>query len=275
MNSQSDSLPAGPDTPPTAGETLPARAEDEKKTALRAEDLVVKGGDPKALPPPGLKAAPLLFGAFLIIALAAAGVYLARSELRKEARPPLESPAPATETTPATTLQLPENSRAAPHAAPTPDPSKIFNTANDAMKAGAEAIGRAGPSVEGSITELPPPPSTPRGDGANEGLQNAAKDAAKLFAPKEGDQPTIDLSAPPTSAPAETPDRGAAADYLTPPVAAAIDNARLAEEVEGLKRALADVAALNESLAAARKRSDEQAGEIARLNDELRRLKGE
>jgi hypothetical protein len=276
MNSQTDDQLPRPDEPPATGETLPARAEDDRKSVPTPDDLVVKGGDPKAVPPQGLKAAPLLFGAFLVIALAAAGVYLARQQLRKEASAPAQTTAPAAETAPAPmTLQLPENAPAAPvaapHAAPAPDPSKIFNNANDALKAGAEAIGRATPSVEGSITELPPPPE----GRANEGLQDAAKDAAKLFAPKDGDAPTIDLSAPPAETPGETPDRGASADYLTPPVAAAIDNARLAAEVEGLKRSLVDIAALNENLAAERNRSAGQAGEIARLKDELQRLKAE
>ncbi len=273
MSSDTPNLPVDPGKPTEPETKLATKADDDVAKALPLEGLIVEGGDPHAKSLFGLKAAPLLLGAFLIVALAAAGVYLAKKQMRREEAPRAESaantPAPA-----ATTIELPSAATPAPHTGAAPPPEKIFNAANDALKTGAAAIGAAGPSGDGTISELPPPPE----GVANHGLQEAAKDAAKRFAPKPGDPATIDLSAPEDAAAAQTPDKGANADFVSPAegdkVAAAIDNARLAEEVAGLKRALqSDVASLTATLDAERQHTAEQAGEIARLNAELDRLR--
>lgn len=232
--------------------------------------LIVEGADPKPKSGFPVKAAPLLLGAFLLIGLAAAGVILARRQMRQEDRVPAAAAAPAE-----TRIELPATPSAPPHAAEAPDPRKILNNADDALKAGAATIEEESPSIHGTISELPPPP-LPGPEGSNAALQDAAKDAARLLVPDTDDPSTIDLSAPPGEALDDPPGRGASADFVTPPVAAAIDNARLAEEVAGLKAAVkADVAGLTSALAAERRRGEEQAAEIARLNGELDRLRSD
>lgn len=218
----------------------------------------------------GARAAPLLFGAFLLFALAAAGVFFARRQLDRETiAAPQEAPS---ESAPEeAVIELPEPA-GTPLAGEGPPQAKIFNSANEGLKAGADAIARAAPSVKGSISELPPAPDA--GEG-NEALQDAAKDAAKLFAPKPEKAPAgkgteIDLSTEDPEAAVESLERAAKAQAspdFSPPGAAA-------HAAAGIGEALSlDVARLAGSLETERQHTERQAAEIARLNAELAALK--
>ncbi|MFZ5618660.1 MAG: COG4223 family protein [Pseudomonadota bacterium] len=234
----------------------------------------VEAIDADAKPVAALGAAPLIIGVVFMVALATVGVYLAKNYLRKEQSAATEVASPET-AAPATILAIPTEEPAT-HTREAPAPEKIFNNANDALKAGADAIRGATPvAPDGAITELPTPPASV----GNEAIQKAAKDAAKLLAPKTDKPATIDLSAPEPEAALESLERAAAADaasgdFVAPPVVAAIDNARLADEVAGLKKALqSDVGGLIAQLEAERQRTDEQKQEIERLNAEVERMR--
>jgi hypothetical protein len=147
---------------PTADQGPPA-APSPAATAASAETA----GAPRLRLPSSSWAAGAALAA-LLIALAAAGLILARRSIAEPAAPsPTEAPRAAT-------LDL---GAAAPHAAETPA-AKILNHADGALKDGAKAVGAA-PSAPGAINALPPAPA---GGAANRALQDAAKDAAQQFA---------------------------------------------------------------------------------------------
>lgn len=229
--------------------------------------------DQAAKSPPPLKqifsadAAPLLLGAFLLAALAAAGVYLAKRQLGREPGVAVEAASPAQSAAPGPTLDIPEPA-GPPLAGDGQAPGKIFNQAIDGVKAGAAAIHSAAPSADGSIGALPPAPEA--GEG-NEALQHAAKDAAKRLAPKPQTAPEIDLSTGDGEAALETLEREAAAQptpgFSPPPVAHA---------GAGIGEALTlDIARLAGSLETERQHTERQTAEIARLNSELAALKAQ
>lgn len=223
--------------------------------ARRAE----RTGSPSDSPPPQKApaspfAAPLLLGALLLFALAAAGVYLAKRQLNRESEAIVdETPSPAASDK--VTIEIPEPA-GTPLAGETPAADKIFNSANESLKAGAEAIGRAAPSAVGSVSELPPAPQSSDG---NAGLQDAAKDAAKLFAPQSDDRdfnPSTDNS------------------EVQPPTG--FSPSASSEYAAGISDALQlGVARLAGSLETERRHTERQAAEIERLNAELAALKAQ
>lgn len=190
--------------------------------------------------------AALLIGAAIAAAVVVTGVLLAKRQLGQAPPIRVENIAPTTEEK---TLDLPASIEAPAHAVESPSPEKIFNATNDQIKAGADAIAQAGEQTPGAITELPPPPD----DFGGAGLQDAAKDAAKLLKP-EAD--AIDLSSQDPQASISRLER--AAEFASPEAALTLE-----------------VASLAGNLDAERRRADEQSAEIARLNAELRRLKAD
>lgn len=205
------------------------------------------------------KAWPIVLGAALLITLASAGVFLAKKQLRNDV-PETRSAAPVTLDLSTTEASAPSS----PHAVEGLPANKILNSGAEAMKAAADELGDGLHSAPGTVNELPAAP----GGGGNEALQGAAKEAGKRFAPKSdaGD----DLSTSESSS-AETEQQN---DFVNPAVAAAISNARLADEVAGLKQALqSDLSKLTENLSEERQRAADQAEEIARLEAELQRLR--
>lgn len=274
MGSEKENLPAQAGSPSggavdIAAEPVPKNGKSEEPSAPHAAE----GAGSTTTPAAANRAAPLLIGALLMVALAGAGIFLAKLQLRKE-EPPAAGIAAPEPSPSATVIEIPM-AEPPTHAGESPPPEKIFNNATDTLKAGAEAIRGAGPSAPGAITDLPPPPASV----GNDAIQKAAKDAAKLLAPKREESSTIDLSAPEPEAAIEGLERAAAADaasgdFITPPVAAALENARLAEEVAGLKRALqSDISGLGSVLQTERQHAEEQKAEIARLNAEMERMR--
>lgn len=267
MSSEKENLPAEINAIDVATERVRENAGSAAPSSPTHESVAVK-------PFAALGVAPLLIGALFVVTLAAAGVYLAKKYLPKEQSAATEA-APVKAAAPTTSLAIPAEA-AQTHTQEAPSPEKIFNSANDTLKAGADAIrGAAQTTSGGAITELPPPPASV----SNEAIQKAAKDAAKLLAPKTDRPASIDLSAPEPEAALESLEHAAATDtaggdFATPPVVAAIDNARLADEVAGLKKALqSDVGGLVVQLDAERRRADGQRQEIERLNAELERMR--
>jgi hypothetical protein len=202
---------------------------------------------------PARRVTPMLLAAFLVIIVVAAGVFFAKKQLRKEDASEAADIAaePAAETPPAPIVIEPLAAEAGtPLAGDGPAPDKIFNTANDTLKAGADAVIRSTSSEPGIISELPPPPAATSG---NDALQDAAKDAAKLLTPKAPAE--IDLSSPDAEAALERLQNDPA-----PPIA--VSAAPL----------LSDLARLTESLEAKTRQAEAQAAEIARLSNDVARL---
>lgn len=220
----------------------------------------------------GGRAAALAFGAFLLLALAAAGVFFAKRQLNRESAGAPQDAQPGSAPEEAI-VDIPEPA-GTPLAGEGPPPGKIFNSANEGLKAGADAIARAAPPGEGAISELPPAPEA--GDH-NEKLQDAAKNAAKLFAPKAGGAPAgkgteIDLSTEDPEAALESLERAAnaqASSDFSPPPGAPHASAGVGEALN------LDVARLAGGLETERQHTERQTEEIARLNAELAALKAE
>ena len=215
------------------------------------------------------RAAPILLGALLLAALAAAGVYFAKRQLARTSEPaeaasatPAASPAAS-----AAPVEIQE-SEGLTLAGEGPAPGKIFNNAVEGVKTGAAALEAAPAPSDGAITALPPAPAA---TGTNDALRNAAKDAAKLFAPNPQQGPEIDLSTDDPQAALETLERQAAAQpapSFSPPA--------LAHAGVGIGDALnIDVGGLMGGVNAERQTTDQQAAEIARLNSELAALKSQ
>lgn len=257
------------DDPPKAGGE-PEITED-KARALATVPTEAPATD--AAPPISKKSGrtALLVGGAIVAAVVVIGVFLAKRQLASAPSEIVESVGGSPETA---TLDLPAQEAAAvsepAHAGVSVSPEKIFNATSDQMKTGAEAIGRSGAQAPGTVTDLPAPPA----DFGAAGLQEAAKDAAKLLRPEAG---AIDLSNEDPQAAIDRLERAAEPPgaYVAPDAAAG-DSAALAAEVAGLKSALQlEVASLAGSLGAERRRADEQSLEIARLNAELQRLKAQ
>ncbi len=231
-------------------------------TTVPAEAQVTAPTPPKAKVSPR---AALLVGGAVVAAVVVIGVLLARRHL---ANPPLVDVESVDSAPQAATFDLPAPLDGPAHAGESQSTEKIFNTTNDQIKAGAGAIGRAGAQAPGTITELPAPPD----DFGGAGLQDAAKDAAKLLRPEAG---AIDLSNADPQASIDSLERVAdtSGDYVAPGTAAG-ETAALAADVAGLQAALQlEVAGLAGNLNAERRRAGEQSAEIARLNAELQQLK--
>lgn len=218
--------------------------------------------DSQTPPPPAsslFKRTPLLIGGALVAALVIAGVFLARRQLDKA--PAAEAPAAPVEEISLTPTGAREDEDAGtPLAGETPAPSKIFNSLSETAKAGAEALERTGATTaDGAISDLPPPP--PADGGANRSLQDAAKEAAKLFKPQKDSPAEIDLS---------SPDAGEALERLeSAPEDAPPRSDAAAESAAGA----AEIGRLSGALDAERQHTEEQAAEIGRLSAELAALK--
>lgn len=219
--------------------------------------------DSQTPPPPAsslFKRTPLLIGGALVAALVIAGVLLARRQLDKA--PAAEAPAAPVEEISLTPTGAREDEDAGtPLAGETPAPSKIFNSLSETAKAGAEALERTGATTaDGAINDLPLPPP-PADGGANLSLQDAAKEAAKLFEPQKDSPAEIDLS---------SPDAGAALERLqSAPEDAPLRSDAAAESAAGA----AEIGRLSGALDAERQHAEEQAAEIGRLSAELAALK--
>src|SRR3990167_4331235 len=105
------------------------------------------------------RAAPILLGALLLAALAAAGVYFAKRQLARTSEPaeaasatPAASPAAS-----AAPVEIQE-SEGLTLAGEGPAPGKIFNNAVEGVKTGAAALEAAPAPSDGAITALPPAP---------------------------------------------------------------------------------------------------------------------
>jgi len=225
---------------------MTADPEDQPSTANDGAPLpaaLPPEPDPQT-PPSGspifFKRTGLLIGGALVAALVIAGVLLARRQLDKA--PVAETPA-----APVEEIELTQpgafagEDQGTPLAGEAPAPTKIFNSLSETAKAGAEALERTGATTaDGPISALPPPPA----DGAaNRSLQDAAKDAARLFKTPPAE---IDLS---------SPDAGAALERL--------------ESAAGA----AEIGRLSGALDAERQHTEEHAAEIGRLSAELAALK--
>ncbi len=206
------------------------------------------------------RAAPLIIGAVVVFALVAAGVYFAKRQLNLEGE---GDEATQAETAPAVTIDLPAPAET-PLAGDEPPPDKIFNAATDGLKTGADAIKRAAPSVDGSINELPPAPASSE-LSANAKLQDAAKDAAKLLAPKSRESSEIDLSAPEPEAALETLERAANAHASS----SMISDFPASGETKFLN---SENSRSNEGEADLLRLTEQQALEIARLKEELAKV---
>lgn len=210
--------------------------------------------DSQTPPPPAsslFKRTPLLIGGALVAALVIAGVFLARRQLDKApAAEALAAPVEEISLTPTGARE--DEDAGTPLAGETPAPSKIFNSLSETAKAGAEALERTGATTaDGAISDLPPPP--PADGGANRSLQDAAKEAAKLFKPQKDSPAEIDLS---------SPDAGEALERL-----------ESAPEDAPLRSDAAEIGRLSGALDAERQHTEEQAAEIGRLSAELAALK--
>lgn len=195
----------------------------------------------------------LAAAALFLLAIVAAGVVLARRQLDGRADAP-EPPASVDLDEPSPPPAAAENA-GSPLAGETPA-RKIFNSTGEGLKAGAETIERLAPrSAEGAISELPPPPAE---SSVNQSLQNAAKDAGKMFE-REGAAPAeIDLS---------SPDAAAALEKLeTEPEAGASKNKTADADVASLS---IEVSRLSRELANERQYAESQTAEVARLSAEL------
>jgi len=210
---------------------------------------------PSSVSPKLRMGTPLLIGGALVAALAIAGVVLARRQIDR-------TPVAGTTTAPVEEIELtPQGAftgddQGTPLAGDSPSATKIFNSLSGAAKTGAEALERSGAApADGAIGSLPPPPA----DGAaNRSLQDAAKDAAKLFKPSPAE---IDLS---------SPDAGAALERLE----SAPDEAPLRSEASaGSAAGAEEIGRLAGALDAERQHTEEQAAEIGRLSAELAALK--
>ena len=227
-------------------------------------------GDIDNSPPKQLvsrRTALLLVSALMLASLAAAGVIFAKKQLVRETETAAAPAVPIEPASDTTAPAFPEPVET-PLAGDEPSRGKIFNKALGGIKDGAAAIERAGPAESGSNLALPPAPDASAG---NEALQDAAKDAAKLLAPKAAEPREFDLSSGDPQAVLESLEREASAnsasDFSPPP---------LAHAGAGISDALnLDIARLSGSLEAERQHTDQQAAEITRLNSELAALKAD
>jgi hypothetical protein len=198
--------------------------------------LVVPGADPTPH-----AAAPRSVGVYLLALIAvviaiAAYVLLSRREAPELNPPTADAPATASrpEAVAPVTLDIPEEpallGEEPAHAAPTPSPDKIFNSATDALKEGVVALKKNAPEPSATtINELPAPPVA---SGGNHSMQDAAKDAAKVFSTMKPQDEGVETAPPPEL-----------------------------EPEAGLPRS----DALARALAADRLRADQLANEVARL----------
>lgn len=240
---------------------MTADPEDQPSTANDGAPLpaaLPPEPDPQTPPPAStnlLKRKPLLIGGALVAALVIVGVLLARRQLDK-------APVAQTPAAPVEEIELTQpgafagEDQGTPLAGEAPAPTKIFNSLSETAKAGADALERTGATTaDGPISALPPPPA----DGAaNRSLQDAAKDAARLFKTPPAE---IDLS---------SPDAGAALERLeSAPEDAPLRSDAVAESAAGA----AEIGRLSGALDAERQHTEEQAAEIGRLSAELAALK--
>ena len=234
--------------PPISGDRPDKPAEEARALTTFPDATAEQSATPPSARISGRAA--LLIGGAIAAAVVVTGVLLAKRQLGQAPPIGVEAVAP---TTAEKTLDLSASVEAPAHAVESPSPEKIFNATNDQIKAGADAIAQAGAQAgaqaPGTITELPPPPD----DFGGAGLQDAAKDAAKLLKPETD---AIDLSSQDPQAAISGLER--AAEFAIPESALTLE-----------------VASLAGSLDAERRRADAQAAEIARLNAELRRLKAD
>lgn len=211
--------------------------------------------------------APLILGG----ALAALFVALALFALsRREEKPEIPVAAEGAAKTPVPVeIAVPE--KATPLAGEKPDPAKIFNPSGADVKEGLAAVDHATP--DDVISELPPAPES---FGANDDLQNAAKDAAKQLAPA-GDgaeaPDEIDLSSPDAGAALEKLQQGSI-DAVAPTVPGTADAPAAASTAAPDALSL-EVARLTGSLEVERQHTQRQEAEIARLSSELERMKAQ
>lgn len=244
----------GPQSPSGGeSETRPPTVEAEIVDAefVDAPDAVKAGGpEPGAAPPPKRALSPglLFFAGFILVAAVVFGAFTLTRQSPK--KPPAE-------------IQQAEESQPAPaaaeeNAAPGPGPerpsadlSKIANTGLDTAKEAAALGASALPPSERGLPEPPPPGS------ANEELQQAAKDAARLFGPDSGD--AID-SGP--EEPAE-PQIEFQTESAAPATAAPTVGAAGSAEIAALKETFDRELALSDARANA---------EIASLRAEVERL---
>lgn len=259
----------GPQSPASGeGETRPPTVEAEIVDAefVDAPDAIKTGGpEPGSAPPkralsPGL----LFFAGFILVAAVVFGAFTLTRQTPK--KPPSE-------------IQQAEESQPAPAAAeegaapeteperPAADLSKIANTGLDTAKEAAAQGASALPPSERGLPEPPPPGS------ANDELQQAAKDAARLFGPDAGD--AIDSGpAQPAEPQIEFQTEGAAPSTATPTIGAV--TAPPAEQpgaVASLAAGSAEIAALKETFDRELALRDARANaEIASLRAEVERL---
>ncbi|MEZ5896282.1 MAG: hypothetical protein R3C51_07755 [Parvularculaceae bacterium] len=237
------------------------------------------------------KRAYIMIVAAAAIAAAGGGLWLA-TKPKSDAGAPLVI-TPAATKTPDSDVKAPETPTPAEapltlDIAPKPDPApetakaapeKIFNDGFEGAKDAFEALSDAAEANDGEYLGMPEAP--PADAFGNAGLQQAAKDAAKLLKPDPA-APEISIETSPGTAPEEapavpsgTPEQGAAlADPAIAPasatLAASITGKDFSAELAELKAAYAgQVTALGDALAREREITREQSGEIARLNAEL------
>lgn len=250
------------DRPPEAVQTPPE--------PIDVESVLVSDSDKAEPEPKGVSERlksrmPLILGGILAILIVAfAGLALIRRTDNPENQ--AVPPAAQTETPAPVEIAIPETET--PLAGEKPDPTKIFNSADPDVKAGLGAIDHTAP--DDAISELPPPPEF---SGANDDLQNAAKDAAKKLAPAPSSPDEIDLSSPDAADALEKLQQGSI-DASAPPT----PNAAVAPVAapQGAADAPAlEVARLTGSLDAERQHTERQAAEISRLSAELARVNSE
>lgn len=213
------------------------------------------------------RAAPVVAVSFLVLAIAAAGVYFAKRQLNG----PTGADGPPSEESPAADAAAGGDAIGTPLVGGEPATGKILNSAADGLKAGAahikENAGALGQStLEGSISKLPPPPASAEG-GANDALQDAAKDAAKLFAPRPADPPAdIDLSTPEPEAALDRLER-AASHHSSNSIVSSMSVSGAREILNSIESVSAPAGGDNNPPA------DQQALEITRLRSELEQLR--
>lgn len=205
-----------------------------------------------------------ILGAVFLVLLVVVGVYLAKRQLDRHP-PPIEAPPPAADNSPAATFDFPPPAET-PLAGGGPPPGKILNSANDDLKAAAKRVERAQPPLDGASGGLPAPSNAGAISG-NAGMQDAAKEAAKLLSPGKIETSEIDLSTDDSAAALQSLERAAAEQALRETAPAAT--------VPSRDRAAGDDAGPIQSLETERQHPDHQAAEIERLTAEISALRSQ
>lgn len=259
----SEKTPENSETP-----GAPVEIEAEPVAEAPSSAPAAEGADARAARPSGprslARAPAFLIVGVLVLAIAVAGVWLARRQLDRAPADEIaaDTRPPATPTATLESLREERRTPNSPHAVASTPPDKIFNQTDASLKSGAEAVARIAPSVQGAINELPSPPAAA---GGNEGLQEAARDAAKMFSP---DSREIDLSVNSVEALDDLERAAGEATAIGEP-----PRLKQSGSLQGAETASVEIANLSASLMQERQRTDRQASVIARLEAEVSRLK--